>query len=157
MGASIVLRDHLYVFVMVPSVQLIFDAEVREVHGLLEVRQVVFVRPRFNLASVPIRSTIAVWPAAIRLLQPFLILALEFLFEHYPMDFRTGVTETLLFAKVGAIHLNVVGQLTGPADAGVEGLLSRIVAIPAVGLQEVVTSFRERDGALATVEPHKLR
>jgi hypothetical protein len=117
----------------------------------------VFVRPRFYLASVPIRSTVAVWPAAIRLLQPFLILALELLFEHYPMDVRTGVTETLLLAKVGAIHLNVVGQLTGPANAGVEALLARIAAVAAVGLQQLATSFRERHSALATVEPDELR
>jgi hypothetical protein len=108
MGAAIVLGDDLDIFVMVASVQLVFDAEVREVDRLVEVRQVVFVCPRFNLASVPIRSTVAVWPAAIRLLQPSLVLALELLFEHYPMDVCTGVTETLLLAKVGAINLNVV-------------------------------------------------
>ena len=56
MGAAIVLGDDLDVFMMVASVQLVFDAEVREVDRLVEVRQVVFVRPRFNLVSVPIRS-----------------------------------------------------------------------------------------------------
>jgi hypothetical protein len=108
MRAAIVLRDDLDVFVMVASVQLVFDAEVGKVDRSIEVRQIVFVRPRFNLARVTTRSAVAVWPAAIWLLQPFLILALELLFEHYPIDVRTGVTETLLLTKVGVIDLNVV-------------------------------------------------
>jgi len=107
-GAAIVFGDYLDVFVMIASVQLIFDAKVREVDRLVEVRQFVFMRPRFNLASIPIRSTVAVWPAAIWVLQSFLILALELLFEHHAMDVRTGITETLLLAKVSAIDLNVV-------------------------------------------------
>ena len=48
-------------------------------------------------------------------------------------------------------------QLTRPVDAGVEGLLTRIVAVVAVGFQEVMTALRERHSALAAVErdePH---
>src|SRR5947208_1234581 len=118
MGAAIVLRDDLDVFVMVTPVQLVFDAEVGEVDRPIEVGQVVFARLCFNLADVPTRSAVAVWPAAIRLLQPSLVLALELLLEHHAMDVRPDVTETLVLAQVGAINLNVVRQLTGPAHAG---------------------------------------
>ena len=59
-GAAIVLGDDLDVLVTVASVQLVLDAEVGEVDALVEVRQVVFARPLFDLARVPIRSSVAV-------------------------------------------------------------------------------------------------
>jgi hypothetical protein len=36
-------------------------------------------------------------------------------------------------------------------------LLARILAVPAVDLQKVATSFRKRHRAVATVQPHELR
>jgi hypothetical protein len=35
-------------------------------------------------------------------------------------------------------------------------LLACVLAVAAVGFQEVMTSFRERHRALATVQPHEL-
>lgn len=61
----------------VASLELVFDAYVWKVDRLLEVRQIVFVRPRLDFAGVPIRSAVAIWPTAIRPLQPLLVLAPE--------------------------------------------------------------------------------
>src|SRR5438034_9750566 len=108
---------------LVATTQLVFDAEVREVDRLIEVRQVVFARPFFDVASVAIRSSVAVRPAAIRLLKPLLILAFELVVEDDAMDLRALLAEPFLLAQIGAIKLDVVRQLTRPADTIVEGLL----------------------------------
>jgi hypothetical protein len=65
------------------------------------------------------------------------------------------IAEPFLFAQVCGIELDVVRQLTRPAHAGVEGLRPRVVAVAAVGLQEVVAAVRERHGALAAVQRHR--
>src|SRR6185503_9829127 len=91
-GAAIVFRDHLDILMMVAAVQLVLEAEVREVDRLIEVGQVVFVRPPFDFVPVAIRSSVAVGPAAIGLLEPLLILALELLFEHDAPNLRALVS-----------------------------------------------------------------
>ena len=65
MGAAIMLSDHFDILVTIASLQFVLDAEVREVDRLIEVRQVVFARPFFDFSGVPIRSSVAVRPAAI--------------------------------------------------------------------------------------------
>src|SRR5437667_3175273 len=153
--AAIMFGDDFDVLMMVASVQFVLDAEVREVDRLIEVRQVVFARPAVNLVRVAIRSSVAVGPAAIVLLQPFLILALELLLENNPMDLRALLAQAFLLAQIGAIELNVMRQLTRPAHVLVEGLLASIVTIPAVGSQEVVTASGEGHRALAPVQRHE--
>ena len=119
---------------------------------LIEVRQVTLAGPGFDISGVPIRSPVTVWPPAICLLQPLLVLALEFVLEDDAADVRALFPKTLLFTQVRAIELDVVRQLSGPAHAGVEGLLARIVAVAAMGFQEVMTAFCERYGALTAVQ-----
>src|SRR5258705_1823971 len=94
-GAAIVFGDHLDVFVMVASVQLVLDTEVGEVDRLIEVRQVVFAGPGFDFSGVSIRSPVAVWPPAIRLLQPLLVLALELVLENDAADVPALFPKTL--------------------------------------------------------------
>jgi hypothetical protein len=77
MGAAIVLGDHLDILVTLAPVQFVLDAEVGEADAVVEVRQVVLTRPAFDLAGIAIGSSVTVWPAAITLLEPLLILALS--------------------------------------------------------------------------------
>ena len=142
----------------VTSVQFVLDAKIGEVNAVVEVRQVVLTRPSFDFASVPMRSSVAVGTSAIVLLQPLLIFALELVVEDDAPNLRALVAEPFLFPQVGAIELGVVRQLTRPAHAGVEGLLPRIVAVAAMGFEEVVALCGQRQDALATVErdePHQ--
>jgi hypothetical protein len=157
MLAAIVFRDHFDVLVPVASLELVFDAEVRKVDRLVEVRQIVFARPRLDFVGVPIRSPVAIRPTTIRLLQPLLVLALKFLLEDHAMDLRTGVTETLFLVNVGAIHLDVMRQLTRPAHAGLKRLLAIRMAIATLGLQDMVAAFGERYGAFSAVQRYKPR
>ena len=48
----VVVRDHFDVFVMVTPIELGIHAEIGEMDRLVEIREVVFVRPFFNLARV---------------------------------------------------------------------------------------------------------
>src|SRR5262245_20628302 len=107
MRTSIVLRDHLDVFVASTSVPLVLDSEIGEVHALVKVRQVVLASPLLDLAFVAIGSPVAVGAAAVVLLQPLLILTLQFLFEDDAAHFSTLLAEPFLLAQVGAIELGV--------------------------------------------------
>jgi hypothetical protein len=158
MGAAVVRGDDLDILMTVTSVQLVLDAEIGEVDAVVEIRQGVLTRPAFDLAGVAIGSSIAVRPASVPLLEPHLILALERVVEDDAPNVRALVAEPFLFPQVGAIELDVVRQLPGPAHAGVEGLLPRIVAVAAMGFQEVVAASSESHGVLAAVqrdEPHQ--
>jgi hypothetical protein len=61
MGAAIVLRDHLDI-VVVPSAigLLVLDAEVRKVHLVVEIRQVVLECPIADFFPRPIRVAVVV-------------------------------------------------------------------------------------------------
>ena len=111
--------------------------------------------PVFDFASIPIGSAVTVRAAAIWLLQPFLIFALEFVFESDAPDVRTLLAEALLFAHVGAIELDVVRQFTRPVDARIERLLTGVLAITTMGLQEVMAALGQRHGTLAAVKRHE--
>jgi hypothetical protein len=158
MGAAVVLGDNLDILMTVTPVQFVLDAEIGEVDAVIEVRQVVLTRPAFDFVAIAIGPSIAVRPAAVAFLKPLLILALELAVKDDAPNLRALVAEPFVFPQVGAIELDVVSQLTRPAHAGVEGLLPRIVAVAAMGFQEVVAMSGQGKDALATVErdePHQ--
>jgi len=155
MRAAIVLGDDLDILVPVASIEFVLDAEIGKVHSVIEVREFVVACPLFDLAGVAIGSSITVRPAAIPLLEPFLVLALEVVVEHDAADVGALVVEPLRFSQVRAIELGIMRQLTRPVHAGVEGLLPPVVAVAAMGLQQVMAAFRQGDGALAPVDRHE--
>ena len=108
MGAAVVLGDDLDILMTVAPVQFVLDAEVGEADAVIEVRQVVLTCPAFDLVAIAIGSSIAVRPAAVPLLEPLLILALELAVEDDAPNVRALVAEPFLFPQVGAIELNVV-------------------------------------------------
>jgi len=142
MGAPIVFGDHLHVLMMVPSIQLVLDAEVREVHALIEIRQVVFVRPPFDLVLVTVGSSIAVRSPAIPFLKPFLILTLEFVIEDDAMDVGALFAQPLFFAKVGAIQMGIMRQLPRSTDVRVERLRPLVIPVTAMRLQQMASALR---------------
>ena len=81
MGTSVVVRDHFDVFVTVTSIELILDAEIGEVHRLVEVRQVMFPRPLLDLPRIAIGPPITVWAVPVVLLQELLVLTPQVPFQ----------------------------------------------------------------------------
>jgi hypothetical protein len=152
MGAAIVLGHHLDILMTVASVKFVLNPEVGEADAIVEVRQVVLTRPVFDLVPIAIGSSIAVWSAAVPFLEPRLILALELVVEHDAPNLCPLVAKPFVFSQAGAIELDVMLQLTRPAHASVERLLPCIVAVAAVGFQEVVASLGQGYGALAAFE-----
>ena len=131
-----------------------YGPEVREVNAVIEVWEVVVTGPFLDLTRVPIRASVAVRPAPIVFLEKPLVLGLEVLLEDHAADLPTLFAETLLRPEVGAVEGRVVGQLTRPADAGMERLVPGIADVAPVRLEQAASSGSQGDGALASVERH---
>jgi hypothetical protein len=77
--------------------------------------------------------------------------------EHNAADVGALVAKPPVFAQVRAVELDIVRQLTRPADAGIEPLVARIGTIAAVGFQEVMAALCQRHGTLAAGKGYKPR
>ena len=86
------------------------------------------------------------------LLEKLLVLALEVDLKDHTADLSTLFAETLFLAEVRAVEGRVMRQLTRPADAGMECLVTGIADIAPVGIEQTASARRQRDGALASVE-----
>jgi hypothetical protein len=97
MGAAIVRGDDLDVLTLPAAVRLlVLDADVGEMDLVIEVRQVVFVRPFANLIGRAIRMTVIVVVVLVAFVEPALVLALQLGVEDDALDARTAVQETVL-------------------------------------------------------------
>ena len=90
------LRDNLDILVAVTTLEFVLDANVGEVHVVVEVREVVFEGPAFDLARVPIRSPVAVRAVPIVFLEKALVAPLEVVLEDYATDVCPLLTEACL-------------------------------------------------------------
>ena len=102
MAAAVVIRDHLDVFVTVSPIELVLEAEIGKMDRLVEVRQVVLARPLLDFARVPVRSPVTVRTAAVVLLEPLLVLALEIVLQDDATDVRAFLAKPLLGTQVRA-------------------------------------------------------
>jgi hypothetical protein len=104
--ASIVDGQHLHVFVPTAAVQLlVFDAQVGEMHLVVEVREVVLERPLRNLLRVAVGVPVVVVALAIPVVQPLLVLALELEIEEDPFDAGVALRQALRLAFERAVDL----------------------------------------------------
>src|SRR5687767_5346009 len=78
-SASVVLREHLDILMALAAVDLVLDAEVGEVHAVVEVRQLVVLCPASDFLVVAVRSSIAIGPVAVVVLEKVLVLPFEVL------------------------------------------------------------------------------
>ena len=89
MGAAIVRRDDLDVLALPSAIGLlVLDADVGEMDLVIEVRQVVLVRPFANLIGRAIRMAVVVVVVLVPLVEPALVLALELVVEDDALDVR---------------------------------------------------------------------
>src|SRR5262245_31969515 len=156
MRASVVDGEHLDVLMPAPAVDLVFDAQVREVHVVVEVRQVVLERPLFNLPSVAVRVSVVVVPVAIPLMEPLLVLALELVVQDDPVDAGITLRQPLRLALVRAVDLRLMFELALFLEARVERLRRLLAAIP-VRLQDITAAVGQDDGDLtAAIEANRI-
>ncbi len=156
MGATVVDRQDLHVFMPGPALELVFDAQVGEVHLVVEIREVMLERPSRDLLSAPIGMPVIVVPIAVPLVEPLLVLALELVVENDPVDAGITLCQTFRLALVRAVDLGVVVELALPFEARIE-LLARLVAAVSVRLQYVTTAVGQGDRDITSaVEPNGL-
>lgn len=110
-----------------PGGLLILDAEIGEVNLVVEVRQAVLDGPLANFSRRAIRVAVVVAAVAVMLVEPALILALEFVVEDDAIDVRAALPEPRCRLLVRSIDLEVMLPLAFAHEARVE--LLRLVAI----------------------------
>jgi hypothetical protein len=121
-------RDLDVAVVPTPVRLLVLDADVREMHLAIEVRQVMFAGPLPDLFRRSIGVAVVVLAVPIALVQPLLVLTLELVVEDDPLDAGAALQEGFCLAFVGPVDLDVVLQFPLGSDAGVEGLL--VLSVP---------------------------
>ena len=131
MRSAIVRRDDLHVLALPSSVRLlILDAHVRKVDLVIEVRQVVLVRPFANLIRRAIGVAIVVVVILVALVEPALILALEFVIEDDAVNVRAALHEARLGLFVRAIDPEVVFEFALTSQTRVERLVMVPIDVP---------------------------
>src|SRR2546423_3016020 len=101
---------------------LVFDPQIGEVHVAVEVGEIVFVRARFDLLFIAIRTAICIRATAIALVQPLLVLTLELVVQDDAFDVGATLLQPLGFAQVRTVDLGVVLHLARLLELGVEPL-----------------------------------
>ncbi len=149
MGAAIVLGRDLDVFVIfAPFLVPIFDAQVGEVHLVIEVRQVMFAGPAADLLVGSIGVAIVVGPLAIAFVEPSLVLTLELMIEDDALDSGAAFAQAVRCALISAIDLEIVFEFPFAFDALPERLAATRIAV-AVVFDQAPAASRQRDGVLA--------
>jgi hypothetical protein len=140
-------RD-LDIAVIPMAIQLVLDANVREVHLVIEVREVVFERPAVDFLVRAVRMAVVVIAITIALMQPPLVLTPKLVVEDDPLDIGATLLEALGFAFVGAIDLDVMLQFPLASEPVVEPLAAIVVPF-AMALQDTAAFLRQHHGMLA--------
>jgi len=142
-SAAIVGRHDLDVLTLPAAVRLlILDPDVREVDLVVEVRQVVFVRPFANLIGRAIGVAVVVVAILVALVQPSLVLAFQFMIKDHALDVRSAFPEARLGVLEGAIDLEVVFELTLAFQPRVERLRVPPIRV-AVALEKTAPGLRQ--------------
>ncbi|OFW25018.1 MAG: hypothetical protein A3G21_16370 [Acidobacteria bacterium RIFCSPLOWO2_12_FULL_66_21] len=143
------LRGDLDVDVILVAVDVaILDAAVGEMDLVVEVRQVMVVRPLLGLARVTVRPSIGVRPAPVTFVKPPLVLALQLVVQPNTLDLQAPRLEPRRLAFVGAVDLCVVFELAFAFESGVEGLAGISVAVP-IRFQQSPAAVCQHDRLLA--------
>jgi hypothetical protein len=100
------------------------------VHLVIEVREVVFVRPVANLIGRAVGMSVVIVVVLVALVEPALVLALQLVVQDDALDVRAAPQEMRLGLFVGAIDLEVVFQFTLPSEARVERLMMVPIEVP---------------------------
>ncbi len=127
---------------------LIFDPKVRDMDLVVEVRQVVRLGPARDFFRRSIEVSVVIVAAAIALVQPRLVFALQLVVEEDSPDACAALLEALRFAFIRARDLDVVFELALAFQARVERLLVVVITVT-VTLQKALSVLREHNRVVA--------
>jgi len=110
-GTAVVGRDDFDILAVPASVRLlVLDPRIWKVDLVIEVWQVVFIRPFTNLVSGPIGMSVVVVAVPVTLVQPALVVAFELVVEDDAVDAGAALEEPRLGLFIGSVDLEVVLQ-----------------------------------------------
>jgi hypothetical protein len=153
-SATVVLREHLDILMALATVDFVLDAEIGKVHATIEVRQLVVLCPSADLFLVAVRPPVTIGPVAVVVLEEVLVIPLEVLFEDDTADLDVSVllSETRFLLAIRGVQVGVVIELARAVHARVEHLGLTLVALSAIGVEQVATPVRENDRLVVFVE-----
>jgi hypothetical protein len=114
------------------------------------VRQVMLAGPLSDLFRLAVRSSVAILPAAITLVQKPLVVALQLVVQDDATHSATLLAQTLFGALVAAIDLRVVRLLPWLPETCVEHLarLPGAFLLAPIRFEQVSAPIAEYDGAI---------
>ncbi len=149
MRPAIVRCDDLDVLALPAAIRLlVLDADVGEVELVVEVRQVVFVRPVANLIGRAVGMSVVIVVVLVAFVKPALVLALQFVVEDDALDVRATLHETRLCLFVRAIDLEVVFEFALAPQARVERLVMVPINVP-MALEKATAVLGQADRMVA--------
>ena len=135
-------RRHFHVLDVASAVRpLEFDPHIRKVDLTIEERQLVVMRPLFDLSSVAVWSSVCVRMIAIPLVQELLVFAFQFVVEDNPMNANVVFLKPLRGSSVGRVQLCVMREFTRPDVPRIERLTRFVIGRP-VALEKLASSVR---------------
>ena len=141
MRSSIVRGDDLDVLPLPSAIRfLVLDADVGEMHLVVEVREVVFVGPFANLIGRPIGVAVVVVMVLVALVEPALVFALQLVVQDDAIDVGAAFEQPRLGLLVRAIDLEVVLQFTLARQARVKALLVLLIPV-SMALEEAAAGL----------------
>ena len=142
------LGRHLDV-VMIPTAVgiLILDPQVGEVDLIVEVREIVFMRPRADFLVGPIGVSVVIRALVIPFVEPGLVLTLELVVEHDAVNPRATLRQALRRTFVRAIDLEVMFALPFAFKAIPKGLTGTMVAV-SMTFEQRAAPLRQRHRVL---------
>jgi hypothetical protein len=144
-------RHDLDIEMVVVAIEVVLDAQVGEMDAVVEVRQIVLVRPELDLVRVAIGPSITVGAFAIPLVQEALVPALQLAFGDDVSNLGVATAEFVDCLPIGVVDAGIMGQLT-PVDAVRKALAHVVVALAYVELKELAPPLGEDDAAVSLVE-----
>jgi hypothetical protein len=124
---------------------LALQAKVRELHVLVDHRELVLTRPSRDLDGISLRASRTGPATTIRLLQERLVLTLQLLLEDDAPNLQAAFIETPTDLEIRAMDTGVVGELAGLGDAGVVRLMRFGAVLAPRGFEDLPAAVRQRD------------
>jgi len=165
MRAPVVERCDLDVLDVPPAVgPLVFKAQIRKVDVAVEERQVVLMRPLFDLSRIAVRTAVGVRSIAVAIVEELLVFALQLVVENDAMNPYVVLLKPICSPEIRGIQLSVMREFTRTRVSRIERL-PRLVFRCSMILEQLASSVGEghqhRAPVLVTVErsngPNQIR
>jgi hypothetical protein len=126
--------------------QLVFNANVWEVHVAVDEREIVLSGPLRDLALSVVSFTCLLIASAVpvQVSQETLVITLELIIQDDSTNVSSTITESLARVEICSVQLRIVRELSRLHDACVEGLCRLVSVAFSMRLENVTSTIRQR-------------